>query len=172
MAQYFNSVMEECNENVAEYVLLNVKEYNGLRKVLRLYQAIKKGNNNENNTRYKVMEQQIQKHQDDRSKFMEWQTTLLTPYFDDLGYEEVKILVQHDLEQYFGVIAFVEGAFDVSIIETRASMIAQNYRLGKLEDEEYGIFYAALRFNGRNVNWELKIKSMKRIPFEVIKSIQ
>lgn len=80
--------------------------------------------------------------------------------------------MQHEFEPYLGNLAFVVGPFDVSIAETRASMVAQNYRLGKLEDEEYGIFYASLRFNGRNANWELKIKSIKRIPLELIKSIK
>ena len=170
MAHFYNFDMEECNEEIAAYALISINEYNGLSKVLRLYQAKKENDNNDNNVRYKVLEQQILKHQDDRSKFMEWQTTLLTPYFDDLGYKEAQSLVQRDLEPYLGNLAFVEGPFDVLKAETRASMALQNYRLGKLEDDEYGIFYASLRFNGRNANWELKVKSIKRIPLELIYS--
>lgn len=62
------------------------------------------------------------------------------------------------------MIDVLKGVFDVNCIETKTSIEVQNYRLGKLEDENYGIFYAALRYNGRNMVYELTIKSIKRIP--------
>lgn len=89
MTDFYNHNMEPCNENEAEYALININEYNGLRKVLRLYREQKEGKTKKCDSRYRVLDQQIYKHQDDRSKFYGWQTTILTPHFEDLECEEV-----------------------------------------------------------------------------------
>ena len=123
-------------------------------------------------SRYKVLEQQTYKHQDERTKFMGWQTTLLTPYFGDLEYEDVEVLVQGDLEAYLGVIRFYTDTFGVNAMETKISMEIQNYRLGKLEESDYGIFFSNLRYNGRNNVYELQIKSIRRIPLDLISNIE
>ena len=172
MADFYNQDMEVCKEEEAQYALLDINEYNGLRKVLRLYREQKGEKTHKSDSRYKVLEQQTYKHQDDRTKFVGWRTTLLTPYFGDLDYGDVEVLVQGDLEAYLGVIRFYTDTFGVNAMETKISMEIQNYRYGKLEESDYGIFYANLRYNGRNNAYELQIKSIRRIPLDLITNIE
>ena len=130
MAEFYDKDMELCNEEETQYALIDIKEYNGLRKVLRLYQDQKEGKTKKSDSRYKVLSQQRYKHQDDRSKFYGWETIVLTPYLSDLDYEEVQHLVQSDWEGYLGVIAFCNDTFGINNTEIKTSIEIQNYRMG------------------------------------------
>lgn len=81
--------MELCKEEEAQYALIDINEYNGLRKVLRLYREQKSGKINKSDSRYRVLDQQVYKQQDDRTKFYGWEMTILTPYFGDLDFQNL-----------------------------------------------------------------------------------
>lgn len=172
MAEFFNPKMEACEEEQAAYVLLPINEYNGLKKVLRLYYQ-KKDQKEKEKGRFKVLEQKFEKYQDGRSRFLTWSTTLNLPYFNDFNAKEVLGIAKSDLESYLGIIRVFDDIRDLDKIESTAAIEYQNFIFSKnsLQENDFAIFYAGIKYNGRNSQYELTIKSLKEIPIDLIESI-
>ena len=172
MAEFLNKDMEQCEEEGAAYAILPISEYNGLKKALRLYYEKKEGKEEEKG-RFKVLEQKFERYQDGRSRFFCWYTTLNLPYFSDFGIKEVIYLAKEDLEPYLGVIRVFGDIRDLDKVETTAAMEWQDfmYRPQTIDENNFGIFYANIKYNGRNDCFEMIIKSLKEIPIELIQTI-
>lgn len=172
MTEFFNSNMELCELEQAAYAMLPIEEYNGLRKVLRLYYEKKEGKEKEKG-RFKVLDQKFEKYQDGRSRFLAWSTTLNLPYSNDFNPKEVLDIAKSDLEPYLGIIRVFNDIRDLDKIESTAAIEYQNYIFTQNSDQEndFAIFYAGIKYNGRNSQYELTIKSLKEIPIDLIESI-